>query len=61
MKDKEIKGYECLCIDGQWCAETKVKAYCKAHKGYLTSRQRKLHRCIERECMHYKSLRSKKE
>lgn len=53
--------YEYRCIDGQWCVERKVKAYCKAHKGYLTSRQRKLHRCIERGCMHYQSLKRSKE
>ena len=53
------KDFECLCIDGNWCVETKVKAYCKAKKGYLTERQRKVHRCIDRECMHYVSLKRK--
>jgi hypothetical protein len=26
-------------------------AYCKAHKGYLTRKQMKVHRCVARHCI----------
>lgn len=56
MKNDE---YEYLLIDGNWAR--KPCAYCKTKKGYLTRGIANTHRCIERKCMHYVSLRKRKK
>ena len=41
-------------INGDW--SPRPVAYCLAHKGYLTKNLRKLHRCTQRKCMHFRPL-----
>lgn len=46
-------------INGDW--SPRPVAYCAAHKGYLTSNLRKLHRCTQRRCMHLRGMEGERE
>ena len=46
-------------IQGTWSRGEDTVAFCAyaKHKGYLTKRQRKAHKCLKRRCVHYVSLK----
>lgn len=46
-------------INGDW--SPRPIAYCAAHKGYLTKNLKKLHRCTQRRCMHFRELKGELE
>jgi len=43
------------CIDGKITGSNNCVGYCKysEHSGFLTTKQRKEHKCIEKECFYY--------
>ena len=46
-------------INGAWGKERNIIAFCcyKGHKGYITRRQRKEHKCLKKNCRCYIPLR----
>lgn len=61
----ERKGDESVrrSITGAWVKEENIIAFCtyKSHKGYLTKKQRKQHKCLKKNCYCYKPWRIKDE
>lgn len=52
---KALPKYARRCIDGKVVGCSKCVGYCQydGHPGFLTDKQRKEHRCLEKECFYY--------